>query len=141
MWILTLDISFKSFAKKPVFLHSGPKFLPRCVNLKIFFYVFQASNIPRQPLKGQHLEKCEKNSKSLHLSVYQSLQTGDTSSRVCIFDILVFGGKGGIRQIVTCRKVHLQVNFLDDDMFALVFIQVQTVHCNSSDTLKSIQSA
>ncbi len=36
---------------------------------KFFFYVFQASKVPRQPLKGQHLEKCEKNSKSLHLTV------------------------------------------------------------------------
>ncbi len=63
-----LDISFRSFAKKPVFWDSGPKFLSRCVNLKIFFYVFQASKVPRQPLKGSHLEKCEKNSKSLHLN-------------------------------------------------------------------------
>ena len=70
MWILTLDIGFRSFAKKTVFWDSGPKFLPRCVNLKFFFYVIQASKVPRQPLKGQHLEKCEKNSKSLHLNPY-----------------------------------------------------------------------
>jgi len=37
---------------------------------KFFFYVFQASKVPRQPLKGRHLEKCEKNSKSLHLNNY-----------------------------------------------------------------------
>ncbi len=60
MWILTLDISFRSFAKKTVFLDSGPKFLPRCVNPKKFFYVLQASKVPRRTLKEQHLEKCEK---------------------------------------------------------------------------------
>jgi hypothetical protein len=38
MWILTLDISFRSFAKKTVFWDSGPKFLPRCVNLTIFLH-------------------------------------------------------------------------------------------------------
>jgi hypothetical protein len=29
MWIPTLDISFGSFAKKPIFWDSGPKFLSR----------------------------------------------------------------------------------------------------------------
>ena len=43
------------------------------MNLKNFFYVFQASKVPRQPLKGKHLEKCEKNSKSLHLTVHPSV--------------------------------------------------------------------
>jgi len=83
-----LDISFRSFAKKNSFWDSSPKFLPRCVNLN-FFYVFQASKVPRQPF----LEKCEKNSKSLHLTVQQAQIASGGSNESIPLNRWTTGGK------------------------------------------------